>query len=55
MKKTFDEMYWPKLLTETPAELNQFRISQQEFDDYKLSNTFPCAEKRVCRISREGL
>ena len=49
MKKTFDEMYWPKLLTETSAELSQLRISQQEFGDYKLSNTFPCAGKRVPR------
>ena len=55
MKKTFDEMYWPKLLTETSAELSQLRISQQEFGDYKLSNTFPCAGKRVPRISRKGL
>ena len=55
MKKTFDEMYWAKLLTETPAELSQFRISQQEFRDYKLSNTFPCAGKRVPRVSRKGL
>lgn len=23
--KTFDELYWPKLLTDTPAELIQFR------------------------------